>query len=130
MIINRSHDDLEFIYRLIINDIALRLGLLKDIFADRILESFNIVRAEKPRTYRRGFPVASEHVSLKSFFGCCLIFVTGEVFGGWTTGTGSAGKIHASVLSGIGHRIRKRKLKIGLRHFFCSPATFFSPQEI
>ncbi len=73
LVVNGAHDNLELVYRLIIDDIPFWLGAFKDTLADAILDCLHILLAEKGIAKRILFPVAPEHIALKACFHLGLV---------------------------------------------------------
>ncbi len=65
LIIYGTHNDFQFIRRLIINYISLRLTTIKDSLANKLLNALDICTRKEGRAYRRRLPVSTKHIGLK-----------------------------------------------------------------
>ena len=65
LIIYGTHNDFQFIRRLIINYISLRLTKIKDSLANELLNALNICTRKEGSAHRCGLPVSTKHIGLK-----------------------------------------------------------------
>jgi len=69
--IDGPHNDFQLLYRLLINDVSLRLASIKDFLAYSVLEEFHVVGGEETLTQGCLFPIPPEHIILEiPFYGC------------------------------------------------------------